>query len=111
MAVHDSRTLQRWRTIFAEHRRSGLTITAFCKSRKIVKSSFHRWRNTLQHHDHAPVEPKSHPAFVPLRVVPEAVAIPMIEVILPSGIQLRVPLGADASQVARLALTLGANPC
>jgi hypothetical protein len=40
-------------------------------------------------------------------VVPAAV----VEVILPSGIQLRVPLGADASQVARLALALGAGSC
>jgi hypothetical protein len=109
MAVHDSRTLQRWRAIFAEQRRSGLTIVDFCQARMINKSGFFRWRNILEQFDHARVKPDLKPSFVPLRVVPEAVAI--VEVILPTGIQLRVPLGADASQVARLALALGATPC
>jgi hypothetical protein len=105
MATHDSRTLQRWRAIFAEHRRSGLTIVDFCQARMINKSGFFRWRNILEPLDHP--EPK--PSFVPMRVVPEAVAV--VEVILPSGIQLRVPLGADAAQVARLANALGATSC
>ena len=103
MATHDSRSLHRWRTIFADQRRSGLSIAAFCQSRSINKSGFYRWRNILEQLDHR--EPK--PSFVPIRVVPASV----VEVILPSGIQLRVPLGADASQVARLALALGATPC
>ena len=103
MSAHDPRILARWRTIFAEHRRSGLTIVDFCQARMINKSGFHRWRNILEQLDH----PKPAPSFVPLRVVPGAV----VEVILPSGIQLRVPLGADASQVARLALALGATSC
>ena len=107
MAVHDPLTLQRWRTIFAEHRRSGLTIVDFCQAWTINKSGFFRWRNILGQLDHT--DPKPVPSFVPLRVVPEAVAV--VEVILPSGIQLRVPLAADASQVARLALALGAGPC
>ena len=107
MAVHDPLILTRWRIIFADHRRSKLTITEFCRSRKLCKSNFHRWRNILEQLDHR--EPK--PSFVPLRVVPEAVAVPVVELILPSGIRLRVPLGSDASQVASLARALGANPC
>ena len=105
MAFHDPRTLHRWRAIFAEHRRSGLTIVDFCQTRMINKSGFFRWRNILEQLDHP--EPK--PSFVPIRVVPEAVAV--VEVILPSGVQLLVPLGADAAQVARLAHALGAGPC
>jgi hypothetical protein len=107
MAVHDSIALRRWRVILADHRRSGLTITAFCRSRKLCKSNFFRWRNILEPLDPPAAEPKPAPAFVPLRVVPEAVA----EVILPSGLRFRVPLGADALQVARLAVALGAGPC
>jgi hypothetical protein len=103
MAVHNPLILNRWRIIFADHRRSGLTISAFCRSRKLCKSNFHRWRNILEPLD--PPEPK--PSFVPVRVVPEAI----VEVILPSGIQLRVPLGAEVSQVASLAQALGAMPC
>jgi len=105
MSAHDPRILARWRTIIAEQCRSPLTIAAFCRVRKLCKSGFHRWRNILEQLDHP--EPK--PSFVPICVVPEAVAV--VEVILPSGIQLRVPLGADAAQVARLAHALGAGPC
>ena len=111
MSVRSPIVLHHWRTIFAEQRRSGLSITAFCRSRRIVKSSFHRWRNTLERHDRPHAKPQPKPSFVPVRVVAEAVAVPVIEVILPSGIQLRVPLHADASQVSRLAHALEANPC
>lgn len=114
MAVHDPRIVERWRTIIADWRSTELSVTAFCRSRHINKSGFHRWRNILDQLDHtsatpprAQDEPKSAPAFVPVRVVPESI----VEVILPSGLQLRVPLSADAQQLARLVLALGATTC
>ena len=108
MSAHDPRTLARWRTIIVEQGRSPLTIAAFCRVLRLGKSNFHRWRkNILEQLDRPAAASKPAPSFVPIRVVPGAV----VEVILPSGIQLRVPPGADASQVARLALALGAGPC
>jgi hypothetical protein len=109
MSVHNPFVLARWRTIIAEQGRSPLTIAAFCRVRKLCKSNFHRWRNILEQLDRPATASKPAPAFVPVRVIPEAEAV--VEVILPSGIQLRVPPGADASQVARLAHALGANRC
>ena len=82
MALHDPHTMARWRTVFATWRTSGLTITAFCRAHSITVSNFYRWRNILDRLD-------ARPAFVPVRVIPDAV----IEVILPSGVQLRVRLG------------------
>ena len=38
---------QRWRTIFAEQARSGLTVTRFCREHGIAKSSFYAWRKVL----------------------------------------------------------------
>lgn len=77
-------------------------------------SSFYRWRAILDGLDRpsatpprSPVEPSPAASFVPVRVVPE----PVVEVIFPSGLQLRVPLGAEARQVARLVQALGAEPC
>ncbi len=114
MAVHDPRIVERWRTIIDDWRSSGLSVTAFCRSRQVNKSGFHRWRSILDQLDHGsavpprPVaEPKPAPVFVPVRVIPDAV----VEVILPSGLQLRVPLSADAQQLARLVLALGATTC
>jgi len=114
MTVHDPRIVERWRTIVADWRNSGLGVAAFCRSRHVNKSGFHRWRNILDQLDHAPATPAPasnpttpSPAFVPVRVIPDAV----VEVILPSGLQPRVPLSADARQLALLVLALGAPPC
>jgi hypothetical protein len=115
MAVHDPRIVERWRTILADWRSSGLSVTAFCRSRNVYKSGFHRWRNILDQLDRSAATPsarpqappQSSPSFVPVRVIPDCV----VEVILPSGLQLRVPLSADAQQLARLVLALGATPC
>jgi transposase len=114
MAVHDPGHVERWRTIVANWRSSGLSVTAFCRSQALNKSGFHRWRNILDQIDRsstsdppAPDPTTSATTFVPLRVIPDTV----VEVILPSGLQLRVPLSADARQLARLVLALGAPPC
>lgn len=116
MTVHDPRIVERWRALVADWRNSGLGVAAFCRSRHLNKSGFHRWRNILDQLDHPPTPPPPAPspkptapapAFVPVRVIPDAV----VEVILPSGLQLRVPLSADARQLARLVLALGAPPC
>ena len=114
MTVHAPRIVERWRTIIATWRSSGLSVAAFCRSRDVNKSGFHRWRSILDDLERSSptpprplVEPKSSLSFVPVRVVPDAI----VEVILPSGLQLRVPLSADAQQLARLVLALGATPC
>lgn len=110
MTVHDPRIVERWRTIVVDWRRSELGVAAFCRSRRINKSGFHRWRNILDQLDRSSTTPSSTapaPAFVPVRVVPD----PVIEVILPSGLQLRVPLSVDARQRACLVLALGTPPC
>lgn len=114
MAGHNPRFLDRWRTIISDWRTSGLSVSAFCRSRKLNLSGFHRWRNILADLGRSSTtltrsqaEQKSSPSFVPVRVVPDTV----VELILPSGLQLRVPLSADAQQLARLVLALGVAPC
>ena len=106
MSVHDPLTLERWRTIFAMWRSSGLSVAAFCRSRSLNTSSFYRWRNIC---DDLGRTPESRPpqSFVPVRVVPDTI----VELILPTGVHLRVPLAADAGQVARLVHALVAPSC
>ena len=114
MAVADPRIAQRWRKTFAMWRSSGLSVAAFCRSRELNLSSFYRWRKILDELDRPSAtrsrsqpDPLPCPSFVPVRVIPDAV----VEVIFPSGVQLRVPLSADAPQLARLVRALGAPPC
>ena len=115
MSVPDPRIVERWRTTFAMWRNSGLSVAAFCRSRDLNFSSFFTaGGRSLEDLDRpTEIRPRSQPdllpcpSFVHVRVIPDAV----VEVILPSGLQLRVPLSADAPQLARLVLALGAPPC
>ena len=84
-------------------KRSGQTINAFCRDRNLTRSNFDRWRRILA------AEPtKSKPsAFVPLRVVAE----PIAEVVLPSGVVVRLPLSSTPDAVTRLVAAVGAASC
>ncbi len=111
MSVPDTHLVERWRSTFAMWRSSDLSVAAFCRSRHLNLSSFYRWRKILGDLDRPPAprpDPRPSPSsFVPVRVIPD----PVVEVHLPSGLQLRVPLSVDALQLARLVQALGATPC
>jgi transposase-like protein len=110
MAKRDPRTLQRWKSIIDQWRNSGQSVTAFCRDIGVHKSGFHNWRNVIEQLEHDQTtasRPKSTTGFVPVRVL----ADPIVEVILPTGVQLRIPLTADAQQLTRLVQALGGTPC
>jgi hypothetical protein len=87
-------------------KRSGQTINAFCRDRNMTRSNFDRWRRILTT---KPTQSKPSPSasFVPLRVVAE----PMAEIVLPSGVVLRLPLTSAADAVTRLIAAVGAAAC
>ena len=93
-----------WRDLVDAWKRSGQTINAFCRDRKMTRSNFDRWRRIL-----ASEPTKSEPAssFVPLRVIAE----PMAEVALLSGVVIRLPLTSSPEAVARLVAAVGAASC
>src|SRR5271165_4523656 len=97
---------QHWREVVAAWRKSGQSVSAFCRERNVPEASFYGWRRTLRERDPqrqaAPAQAASHPTLVPVRVVPDAV----VEVVLPTGFVLRVPIGANADEVAKLVSTL-----
>jgi hypothetical protein len=93
----------------AEWRASDLSTAEFCRRRGLVLSSFRWWRWRLSQ-DGEP-EPPAAPAaaLLPVRVVgalvedsaPQAEATePVLELIHPSGVHLRVPSGFDERTVA-----------
>ena len=106
MSKHHPEKVQVWRAAIDAWKQSGQTITAFCRARKLTRSNFDRWRRILAAEPRG-LKPASSPAFVPLRVVAE----PMAEVVLLSGIVVRVPLGAAAEAVTRLVAAVGAVSC
>ena len=73
---------------------------------KLTRSNFDRWRRILAAEPgESPPSPSS--AFVPLRVVAE----PMAEVVLRSGVVVRLPLSAAPEAVTRLVAAVGAASC
>jgi transposase-like protein len=109
--LHDRRRSsqreQFWRETLAAWEKSGQSIRAFCASRGLSKPSFYAWRRTLRERDRRRPAARRGPTLVPLRVVPGAV----LEVVLPAGVVVRVPAGADAAAVATLVAALGSASC
>jgi hypothetical protein len=106
MSRHRPEKVRTWRATLSDWKRSGQTVNAFCRARQITRSNFDRWRRILAA-ESIPSSPTPSPAFVPVRVVAE----PMAEVVLRSGVVVRVPLGSAADAVTRLVTAVGAASC
>ena len=102
----DPQLERRWRDLIRRWRNSDLTVRDFCADHDISEPSFYAWRRELARRDQAQAAPAT-PTFVPVRVAPAA----GIEVVLTTGVIVRVPAGADPSLVAQLVMALGAEPC
>jgi hypothetical protein len=110
MSYHRRRRPQRerfWREAVTAWEKSGQSVRAFCAGRGLSEPSFYAWRRTLGKRVRPQPSAQSGPTLVPLRVVSDAV----LEVVLPAGVVVRVPAGADAAAVARLVAALGAASC
>jgi transposase-like protein len=102
----DSGREQFWREVIAAWPKSRKSISAFCLERGLSEASFYHWRRTLRQRDLAPVAASS-PTLVPVRVL----AGTMLEIVLPTGLMVRVPVGTEASVVAGLVVALRAASC
>ncbi len=109
MSRHNPERARIWRELIDAWKRSGQSINAFCRDRKLTRSNFDRWRRILACDPRQSPRGEESPSatFVPLRIVAE----PMAEVVLLSGIVVRVPLDAAPEAVTRLIAAVGAVPC
>lgn len=101
----DPRREQLWREIIAAWEKSGRSVREFCNQRRLSEPSFYAWRRTLQERQRPGGSPA--PTLVPVRVVSNAT----FEVILPTGLVVRVPFGADVDAVAQFVAALRAASC
>lgn len=98
---------QFWREAVAAWEKSGQSIRAFCSRRGLSEPSFYNWKRSLRERDRFQSPAPQGPRLVPVRVVPGAV----VEVVLPTGLIVRVPGGAEAATVATLIAALRAASC
>jgi hypothetical protein len=101
---------QFWRDTIRDWKASGQSVRAFCAARGLSEATFYARRRELA--DREPLTatdtfPGPPPTFAAIRVVPD----PTVEIVLPAGLVLRVPVGADPAAVARLVTELGRQPC
>jgi hypothetical protein len=108
MSRHNTERVRTWRELIDAWKRSGQTINAFCRGRRLTRSNFDRWRRILSTEpNESRPSSSSSSTFVPLRVVAE----PMVEIVLVSGIVVRLPLSAATETVTRLVAAVGAVAC
>jgi len=107
----DQRSVQKqerrayWRGIVEEAERSGRSIRAFCRERRIQEHLFFHWRRLLQRERQAASTGGATPAVEPRFVLvaphsptePSARSSGTLELILQHGWCLRIPAGADQS--------------
>ena len=105
MSRHHPKRVRVWRELIDAWTQSGQSVNAFCRDRKLTRSNFDRWRRILAREPSESSPPSS--VFVPLRVVAE----PIVEVVLRSGIVVRLPLRTAPEAVTRLVAAVGAASC
>jgi transposase len=104
----DPATHQRWQQRLDRFHRSGLTVPAFCDREGISTASFYAWRRRLQA-DLTPPDADT-PRLVPIRLVNPPVSAP-VELLLPSGVVLRLSPDSDLAWLRQLLPLLGVAPC
>jgi transposase len=104
----DPATRQLWQQRLDRFRKSGLTVPVFCKREGISTASFYTWRRRLYADSTPPAADTTH--LVPVRLVTSATDAP-VELLLPSGVVLRLTSDADLVWLKQLLGLLGVNPC
>lgn len=109
-----------WRGKLRDQAESGLPVSAFCRREGFSANSFYRWRRILADGDVAtgaenqPIESPPRDVFVPVSIVghgPARFSDSPIELILQSGVLLRVRPGFDAETLVRLIGLLDSPSC
>jgi len=104
----DPSTRQVWQQRLERLRNSGLTVSAFCDREGISPASFYAWRRRLQG-DPAP-NTADVARLVPVRLVTPSAGAP-VELVLPSGLVLRLPPDTDLAWLRQLLPLFGVEPC
>jgi hypothetical protein len=104
----DPATRQRWQQRLQRFRQCGLSVADFCAQEHVSPASFYAWRRRLRQAEDLAAAPAPH--FVPVRVVAPPSAAP-VELLLPSGLVLRLSPGVDLAWLRQLLGLLGGEPC
>jgi hypothetical protein len=97
-----------WQQRLERFRNSGLTVPAFCDREGISPASFYAWRRRLRHYTTPPAADV--PRLLPVHLVTPPAGTP-VELLLPSGVVLRLSPDTDLAWLRQLLPLLGVAPC
>jgi hypothetical protein len=100
--ARDQSKARKWRRLIEEQKKSGQSVTDYCRQRRIPVSQFYWWQRQLRQRDgEAQPRPASdRQRFIPVRL---PAVLPVVEVVHPGGCVVRLPIGLDP-QVLRAVL-------
>ena len=115
-----------WREVLQQYQRSGLSVRSFCERKGIAEQSFYAWRKKLKSRDaerEAPSQRSEHrqqQSLIPLSVVdPDGAqgsvangtpTSPLLEVITPQGVTVRLHRYIDPQQLDLLMAVISRIP-
>jgi transposase len=105
-------TRELWMDRLARFPASGLTVAQFCAIEAVSLHSFYFWKRRLANEAQAATtqDPSGDrgPRLLPVRLQPAA---PAVELVLTTGVVLRLPPGCDLTWVRSLVTVLGEPSC
>lgn len=113
---------QFWRQIVDAHAGSGLSVRRYCSDRGVSEQSFFAWRKELARRDAAAKEKRARSAstnqsparirFAQLQIASgELAGGACLEIVLPTGVRIRVPRGACRDTLSDVMGVLERRPC
>jgi hypothetical protein len=96
MATRDPDKERHWQSVLTQWQQSEQFVSAFCYQRHLSKPMFCYWQRKLGFGRRATQQAPA-ATFVPMALVAE----PRVEVVLPTGVTLMLPLTADEQQIIR----------
>src|SRR5262245_12109966 len=105
--ARDDQKEQQWQRRIEQWQASGLSVREFCARHGLATANFYNWRRVLGRRG------ADEPAFVPVRVVADAVPTQSsaLEVVLADGRTVRIAPGFDVATLRRLLAVLEGRPC
>ena len=107
----DRQKEQLWRGRVREQAHSGLSIREFCESRGVLESSFYFWRRELQARETEHAAAGCPPAFAAVTLASTDAPSADLELVLTSGVRVRVPVGFDPQTLRELLAMLELPAC
>jgi len=108
--VQDLEKARTWRALIREASRSGLSIREFCRRRRLKERQFYVWQRRLKEARAEKIKGHGQATFALVSEEPGELAAG-IELVLRSGVRIRIGRGVDEATLRTVLATADPQPC